>query len=307
MRSKTINRLAHLCLAFALAFTLAAPAREPAGVAVETSVAASIATPIKGSMTSEAVVDTTTTPKAIKVGPEPFAPWMKDTLALRSKSGYRPPVPEKLLFDIVWGGWSFRWVHAGQATMELSPTLTPEIIQFRSLAWCTDFFQSFYPVHDTVTSWIHVGGLYPLRFSKVLNEGSYHHRSHAIYDQASHRLTTEDTSFAIAPFTQDILSAFYLIRSQTFKVGESMELAAVSGKKAYRLKVICHRRESVEVPAGRFETLVIEPILKGDGLFRAKGTLLIWLTDDQRHLPVKMQSKIPVGSIRVELVQLPQP
>jgi hypothetical protein len=239
------------------------------------------------------------------ISQEPFAPTYADTVTLRQQAGQRPAMPEKLLFDIVWGGWSFRWVHAGQATLELIPTAVPQIVQMRSLAWCNGFFQSFYPVRDTVTSWIHMGGIYPLRFSKVLNEGSYRYRGHAAYDQARHILKSPDTTFAIAPFTHDVLSAFYFIRSQPLKVGDSLDLAAVSGKKAYNLKVICHRKETVEVPAGKFKTLVVEPILKGDGLFKAKGTLLIWMTDDNRHIPVKMQSKIPVGSIKAELKKLP--
>jgi hypothetical protein len=240
-----------------------------------------------------------------RLGPEPFAPTFADTVTLRQHAGQRPAVPEKLLFDIVWGGWSFRWVHAGQATLELLPTAAPQIVKMRSLAWGNSFFQSFYPVRDTVTSWIHAGGIYPLSFSKILNEGSYRFRGHAAYDQARHILTLPDTSFTIAPFTHDILSAFYFIRSQPLKVGDSLHLAAVSGKKSYNLKVICHRKETIEVPAGKFKCLVVEPILKGDGLFKAKGTLLIWMTDDQRHMPVKMQSKIPVGSIKAELKQGP--
>lgn len=239
----------------------------------------------------------------LKVGPELYAPRFADTVSLRQHAGQRPSAPEKLLFDIVWGGWSFRWVHAGQATLELLPTAAPQIVQMRSLAWGNGFFQSFYPVRDTVISWIHTGGIYPLSFTKILNEGSYRFRGHSIYDQARNRITLPDTSFSIAPFTHDVLSAFYFIRSQPLKVGDSLHLAAVSGKKAYNLKVICHRRETIEVPAGKFPCLVVEPILKGDGLFKAKGTLLIWMTDDSRHMPVKMQSKIPVGSIKAELKQ----
>src|SRR5688500_823394 len=58
--------------------------------------------------------------------------------------------PEKLVFDIVWGGWSFRWVNAGRATLELLPTEKPEQWRIQSLAWCNKFFQTFYPVRDTV-------------------------------------------------------------------------------------------------------------------------------------------------------------
>lgn len=211
-------------------------------------------------------------------------------------------VPEKLLFDIIWGGWSFRWVTAGRATLELLPTENPETWEIRSLAWCNGFFQTFYPVRDTVISRIDRRGIYPIRFEKHLHEGSYKASISAVYDQAGHKVTTQDTTFPIEPFTHDVLSAFYFIRTQRLVVGDTLLMAAVSGKKKYDLKVLCHRRETISVAAGTFKTLVVEPILKEDGLFKAKGKLTIWVTDDEAHVPVKMESKIPVGSIKAELV-----
>ncbi len=228
----------------------------------------------------------------------------QDTVCLRDMKQTVLKAPEELLFDIVWGGWSFSWVHAGQATLDLLPTSNPKVWQIRSQAWCNGFFQSFYPVQDTVTSFINAQGIYPLKFQKFLNEGSYHTRLFAEYDQQKHLLKTKDTTLSIDPFTHDILSAFYYIRTQPLTVGKGFELAAVSGKKKYRLQVLCLREETVEVPAGTFPCVVVEPILKDDGLFKAKGKLWIWLTRDARHLPVKMESKIPVGSIKAELVHI---
>lgn len=228
----------------------------------------------------------------------------KDTLPppLRDIGQKALKAPEKLVFDVIWGGWNFRWVHAGKATLELLPRESPTEWKIQSLAWCNKFFQTFYPVRDTVFSIIDSRGIYPLHFEKRLHEGGYHANVSARYDQKAHTLTTLDTSLSIEPFTHDVLSAFYYIRTQPLKVGDSFDLAAVSGKKKYNLKVLCHGRETVKVPAGEFKTLIVEPVLKGDGLFKAKGKLTIWVTDDAFHVPVKMQSKIPVGSIKAELV-----
>lgn len=227
-----------------------------------------------------------------------------DTLSkpLRDLGQKALKVPEKLLFDIIWGGWSFRWVTAGQATLELLPTDRPETWKIRSLAWCNGFFRTFYPVRDTVISLVDSRGIYPLRFEKHLHEGSYNANLSATYDQARHTVTTQDTTFAIEPFTHDVMSAFYFIRTQRLTVGDTLLMAAVSGKKKYNLKVLCHGRETITVAAGTFKTLVVEPVLKEDGLFKAKGKLTIWVTDDETHMPVKMESKIPVGSIKAELV-----
>ena len=268
--------------------TTSAPAKPAPATPVKPS---SVATPVKPATGTTLAKDTLVPPI--------------DTLAkpLRDLGQKALKVPEKLLFDVVWGGWGFRWVTAGQATLELLPTERADAWKIQSLAWCNSFFQSIYPVRDTVFSIIDSRGIYPIRFEKRLHEGKYHADISATYDQGVHTLKTQDTALSIEPFTHDVLSAFYFIRTQTLKVGDTLDLAAVSGKKKYQLKVLCHARETITVPAGEFRTLVVEPVLKEDGLFKAKGKLTIWVTDDLAHTPVKMESKIPVGSIKAELVR----
>ncbi len=236
------------------------------------------------------------------VGSTKSVPTNSISTPLRNLNQKALRIPEKLVFDVVWGGWSFNWVKAGQATLELIPTSDSTQWKIQSLARCNHFFETFYEVRDTVTSIIDSRGIFPLRFEKHLHEGSYRAHILAVYDQSQHTLKTLDTTLNIEPFTHDVLSAFYFIRTQKIKVGDSFDLAAVSGKKKYNLRVLCHGRETVQVPAGTFQALIVEPVLKGDGLFKSKGKLTIWVTDDDFHIPVKMQSKIPVGSIKAELV-----
>jgi len=68
--------------------------------------------------------------------------------------------------------------------------------------------------------------------------------------------------------------------------------------------VLVHGREKVEVPAGSFSCLIIEPVLKGEGLFQQKGRLRIWVTDDERKLPVLMKTEILIGTIDVKLKKI---
>jgi len=208
---------------------------------------------------------------------------------------------EFFLYDINWG-----LVNAGQASLETLPSLG-SLWELRSRAWCNSFFQTFYPVQDTIFSIIDSLGIYPLRFEKRLHEGNYHAHEKARFNQGLKKAWVADTSFSIEPFTHDILSAFAYIRTQKIEVGKTFSLAAISGKKKYELKVDCLRRETIQVPAGTFKTLVLEPKVKGVGLFRAKGKLTIWLSDDSRKIPVLMKSKIPVGSISAELVKFNYP
>ena len=65
------------------------------------------------------------------------------------------------------------------------------------------------------------------------------------------------------------------------------------------------RREMIEVPAGRFKTGVVEPFLRQEGIFVQKGKRLqVWLTDDERHVPVFMRVEIIFGSISAYLLRV---
>ena len=224
---------------------------------------------------------------------------VQDSISLRNINQKVFKEPERFLFDINWG-----WINAGQATLELKKGAKPNLWKIQSLAWCNKFFQAFYPVHDTIFSIIDSRGLYPVHFEKNLHEGRYEAHIRSWFDQEKHKAWLMDTICEIEPFTHDILSAFYFIRSQVLIPGNKFTIAAVSGKKKYNLVVKCHKRETITVPAGKFKTIVVEPIIQGVGLFvKKKGKLTIWLSDDNSHIPIKMKSKIPVGSITAELIK----
>ena len=88
------------------------------------------------------------------------------------------------------------------------------------------------------------------------------------------------------------------------RVGKDEVLEVYADGKVYPLKVIVHAKEKVTVPAGTFRCIKVEPVLKSEGIFKQKGKLTVWLTDDKLKIPVKMTSKILIGSIGTKLVSL---
>jgi hypothetical protein len=60
-------------------------------------------------------------------------------------------------------------------------------------------------------------------------------------------------------------------------------------------------RERVKVPAGTFDCLVVEPMLKAGGLFKHEGRIWVWLTDDTTKLPVLMKTKVIIGTVDAKL------
>ena len=109
------------------------------------------------------------------------------------------------------------------------------------------------------------------------------------------------STYAMPPEVQDALSAFYYTRFQALPLGGSITFDYHASRKSAPMEVRVLGRQRIKTPAGRFNCVVIEPMLKAGGIFKNKGRLVIWLTDDARRMPVLMRSKVLIGSISVML------
>lgn len=212
-------------------------------------------------------------------------------------------VGEELSFIIRYGP-----VVAGYSIMSI-----PKIVQVKGRdifhvvteANSSAFFSAIYKVRDRVVSYMDRKGLYTWRFEKRLREGKYRSDRYVDYDQfTGWAVTSKKDSMRIPPCVHDILTSFYYIRTQKLEVGKSLFIDNHSDNKLYPLEVKVHRKETIDIKAGEFDCLVVEPILRASGLFKSKGRLLIWLTDDIRKIPVQMKSKIPIGYITAELKEM---
>ncbi|MBD3163498.1 MAG: DUF3108 domain-containing protein [Candidatus Eisenbacteria bacterium] len=213
---------------------------------------------------------------------------------------------EKLIFSVRYG-----FIRAGEASLEI--TGIEEVgghpcYHVVSLAKSNSFFDRIFKVRDRVESWMDVDFLFSRRFHKRLREGGYRKDQRIEMDHRNLLATYQNGRvFEISPGAHDVLSAFYYVRTLDLEPGQQFDLDAHADRKNYPLRVIVHRRESVDTPAGEFDCLVVEPVLRTPGLFKHQGDLTIWLTDDERRMPVLMKSKIAVGSISVTLTDWTRP
>ena len=209
-------------------------------------------------------------------------------------------IGENLVFSIDYGP-----VNAGEGTLEVRKVIDFEghpCYEIVSEAKSNRFFSTFYKVRDKVVSYIDIHDQYSRYFSKRLREGNYKKNvAYRLDQEAGKAYYTDGNVFDIIPGTHDILSAFYYVRSLDLVPGEDPEITTHSSHKNYGLKVIVHGRETIEVPAGTFDCIVVEPVILGEGLFQHEGKLTVWLTDDEARMPVLMKTKVPVGSIDASL------
>jgi len=208
-------------------------------------------------------------------------------------------VGETLKFSIGW-----EKIVAGHAEATI-----PEVIEYRgrtcfravTRARSTSFFSTFFRVEDWAQSIFDAREIIPLHFEKHLQEGKYKADQVAeFYPREGVVITAHDT-LPIPPYIQDALSLLYYVRTQPLKVGDTLYVENFSKNQTYPLEVRVVKRERIQVKAGTFNTIVVEPLLQAAGLFKHKGRLTVWLTDDRLRMPVLMKSKVIVGSIIAEL------
>jgi hypothetical protein len=208
---------------------------------------------------------------------------------------------EKLSFDIGYG-----FINAGYATLEVA-----DLIEYNnrpcylivSTANSNKFFSSFYRVEDRVESIIDATGIFSWHFEKTLREGKYRAVKSYSFDQINHKVFYEGDTIDVAHYIHDALSVMYFVRTQELKIGESIYADNFTDGKHYPLEVKIIKRETVDVEAGKFDCIVVEPLLMSSGIFKHEGRLKVWLTDDRLKLPVLMKSKVLVGSITAELTE----
>lgn len=223
---------------------------------------------------------------------------------------------EQLTYSISWG-----IISAGSAIMNARP-IPNNKMEFLSVARNNGAFKTIYPVADTIYTRVQNQGLLPEIFNKSLREGSFFSRSvirfdrigkkaflaDTVFKDLEHRKIKShvDTSVTIKGWEHCIVSAFYFVRSMDLRAGKDTYFAAVSGKKRYSLRVIIHEKETIKTDLGTFRCVKIEPVLQGDGIFKTSGRLFIWISDDERRLPVLMKTEITIGSVRAELLEFHQ-
>jgi hypothetical protein len=222
-------------------------------------------------------------------------------------------IGEKLTFKVRYG-----FVRAGTATMSVLKETEMNghpVYQIQTTAESVSPFSWVYKVDDEVNSFMDKSGLFTWRFEKKLREGSYKidmlvdylpEDSLAKIHTIRYKDETEEKHYdvKVPPFAMDVLASFYYIRTKPLRIGDIISMVNHDNKKVYDLEVHVYMREEIDTAAGTFRCLKVEPLLKGEGIFKQKGRLLVWLTDDEYKFPVQMTSEVAVGHITTELEKI---
>jgi hypothetical protein len=212
------------------------------------------------------------------------------------------PIPfsvgEEFTYSVNWGS-----INAGTVVMRVADIIDYEghqVYQVLVKADSNAFLSVFYPIHDVLESLIDVDGLFSRRYWTKQDEGGEKRERKYEFDHENNVVHYKDNTYFITHGIHDEVSAVFYVRTLDLEVGTPVYVDIFAKRQNWRVKCDVVTTATLDVGAGTFETILVEPELKFDGIMK-KGKIKAWFTHDEHRIPVQVKSKIAIGSITMEL------
>lgn len=217
--------------------------------------------------------------------------------------------PEKLEYEVHWGLLNVGAAHL--TSTDAAKVRGRPAYHIVSEAISNNFIDAFHKVRDRNESWMDVETLASFGYLKKQREGGFFRDEWVLFDWGLKKFFANITNKSgevsrkegpIPDMVHDVLSSMYYIRCQNLEVGKEYSVA-VNTKQTWLLTVKVLKKEKVKTVFGKKECFLVEPFLQ-EGLFIQKGKKLqIWMTADERKIPVKMKAEVIIGHISADLVK----
>lgn len=223
------------------------------------------------------------------------------TTLLHQRDQPTPAVPfgvgERFTYDVKLGPFK-----AGRGSMEVTELDT---LHGRT-AWHAVFRVRGgilgYKADNTMESWIDTVTLSSLRFTQDFEQTGKDRKKH--YEIFPERSVYQEPNKPEQPSVPDPLddaSFIYFVRTVPLEIGRTYSFDRYFKPDANPVRIKVLRRETVKVPAGTYQTIVVQPIIKSKGIFSENSKSEIWFSEDANRIMVQLKADLPVGSLNLYL------
>lgn len=235
-------------------------------------------------------------------------------VSLTATNGLWFPVGEELVYSGYWGIltvgeariWT-EWVEEGGR----------KLLSIKFVAKSSFVVSALYPVNDALESIVDPVTFLPLRLTQNIREGDKerddtitfdHKAGKAIWKSSRAASTNAPKEIPIQADTRDILSFMFYMRSKGFSVGKTEVSKLLFDDKEYQLMVTGLRHEDVYLSHfGDIRCLELEPKAKFGEVFVKKGSINMWISDDERRICTKAMAVVPVANVKMILQSVKGP
>ena len=215
-------------------------------------------------------------------------------------------VGETLTYDVSWSSY-LTAATATLAVKERKASYGSEAYYIVAEGRPTSILSKLYDLYYKADTLLDVYSLLPQRGSIFSKEGNRQRMKITMFDHAKKRAqyeiqtrTVVKKDVAISAYAQDVLGALYVVRAIPLKTGDKFSIPICDAGGAYVVQIQVGAVESVKTGIGDIRAFKVTPVLPASHSAAARR-LTIWLSEDARRLPVRMQAQLAVGSFDLTL------
>jgi hypothetical protein len=214
---------------------------------------------------------------------------------------------ERVTFRVYYN-MGFIWVNSGNAEFKVESEEfdTRKTYHIIGTGRTAKSFEWVYKVRDTYESYVDQKSLLPIRFVRHVNEGGLTIENDVYFNHKTKQAISNNKKFSIPNCTQDVLSAIYFARNidyARYNPGDKIPFSMFIDDKVYELYIKYMGKEKITTRTGTFNAIKIVPLLIEGTMFKGGEKMTIWVSDDENHVPVRIETPILVGSIKVDLLE----
>jgi len=162
-----------------------------------------------------------------------------------------------------------------------------------------------YKVRDKYETYIDTATLQPLKFVRNVNEGGYKKYENITFNRRSNTAVTNDGVFKVPNCVQDVLSSVYYSRNIDFskyQPGDKINFSMFLDNEIFNMYIRYLGKETIKTRYGKFKTIKFKPLLIKGTIFEGGEKMTVWVSDDPNHVPVRIESPIAVGSVKIDMM-----
>jgi hypothetical protein len=214
---------------------------------------------------------------------------------------------EKLRYRVSYGA-----IDAGEVVLEVKETKmrgndNRKLFHAVGVGRTLGAFNAFYRVYDVYETFIDQESIMPWFFRRRVDEGGY--KINQDYEFLHHRKLVDNgkgKKYVVPIGIQDMISSFYFARTlnfSTMKIGDVSEFKCFMDEEIFPLKIRYVGKETIKLRSGKIECLKFKPVVQTGRYFNSDEDVVFWITNDHNRIPVMVKAKIPVGSVKMHLVE----
>lgn len=161
-----------------------------------------------------------------------------------------------------------------------------------------------YKVRDRYESFIDTATMLPLKFIRDVREGSTRKYENISFNHRSNTVVTDSGLKKVPPCIQDVLSTIYYSRNldfEKYKTNDKIPFQMFLENEVHELYIRYIGKETITTRYGTFDAIKFKPLLVEGTIFSGGENMTVWVSDDKNRIPVRIESQILIGSVKVDL------